>query len=287
MKKTLLAVVVGLVLTGCGGGGDDDKPSIENPKPEIEKPVLPLDPLPPTVVCDENSTDKECINLDDGFTNPSEGVTGDTAPCDDGSCLEDDGFTSPLLPLDPSPIAKFANIIGFDLNFVKEMCFDNWELSCKFDEEERPYFELWYGGNFSDGTQIFPLTGKITVAGTYSLEYDEGSIVSAKVKSSNGYINGDPSDVNAQLVTSAKIEKFLELSDSIAIFHTEANLRNNSFNMGLKTINLTAEYVLETSFGNSVEFVQDTPYDFSELLSDKTKNSLFQVLETHSNEWVD
>ncbi|OBU16170.1 hypothetical protein CTM88_18205 [Photobacterium aquimaris] len=43
MKKTLIAVVVGLVLTGCGGGGDDenpsiDQPGIENPKPEIEKP---------------------------------------------------------------------------------------------------------------------------------------------------------------------------------------------------------------------------------------------------------
>ncbi|OBU17310.1 hypothetical protein AYY19_13770 [Photobacterium aquimaris] len=65
MNKKLPLLLVSILAVGCGGGGDDETPSID--KPSIENPTPP------------------------------------TTPCIDGSCLEDDSFTNPNLPEPEKP----------------------------------------------------------------------------------------------------------------------------------------------------------------------------------------
>ena len=94
---------------------------------------------PPTTSCDDGS----CLE-DDGFTNPDLPLTDllppttpPTTSCDDGSCLEDDGFTHPDLP--SWTLKEFADLIGEPEDKLKVLFSEGSYLGWYVDSESKPF----------------------------------------------------------------------------------------------------------------------------------------------------
>lgn len=127
MNFKLLPLVAALSfsLIGCGGGGGGSDTVAPPVTPEVTPPVEPevTPPVEPEIP-----------------TLPSTPLP--TTPCDDGSCLEDDGFMNPNLPgleLEPSTpidhIQLISNDLNIDYNLVMTACSSDW-VDCMYKDNK-------------------------------------------------------------------------------------------------------------------------------------------------------
>ncbi|WP_318491305.1 hypothetical protein [Photobacterium leiognathi] len=146
-KLLPLVIVLSFTLIGCGGG-DDEAPTVT--PPDVEKPELPLIPvLPstplPTTPCEDGS----CLE-DNGFTNPNLPTTDlkpstplPSTPCEDGSCLEDDYLVTAL----QETILRMSNDFNWDTESLTTLCsndhhYSDTVVSCYYDEKGLPVFKV-------------------------------------------------------------------------------------------------------------------------------------------------
>lgn len=173
MNKLALVILAALPLIGCGGGSDDNPetpPPVVDPEitppvtPETDLPLTPLEPsiTPPTTVCGENSTDENCINVDESFTNPSlpmipvdpsQPVIPPTTDCgDNGECLEDDFFNPSEVIFDIAAVSKMLNVDQIKLSNI---C--NYNDNICHMVEDKPVItvkDYWYSN-----VSYFPMQG--------------------------------------------------------------------------------------------------------------------------------
>ena len=161
MKKLILVSLVCTILAGCGGSDGGSKPPVV---PELEQPLIPLEPSSPvepdqpliplepsSPVDPEEDKDEPLIPLEPSTPLP-------TTPCNE---LEEDcwdnSFTNPNEPEVIDTVAEFAEALHIAENNVRILC-DSYWLNCSVSKVDGEPMINYGGMHYKPRTGDFDST---------------------------------------------------------------------------------------------------------------------------------